>query len=85
MNSITIWLTDPEADNYPFSHKIGERLRSPAKNIEGIVRNAKCAGTEDGKSVWITYYIEPDNGKIIQLPSADLEKVGQPIQQRFFK
>ena len=37
--------------------------------------------TEDGKSAWITYYLETDTGEIIQRPSADLEKVGQPIQR----
>jgi hypothetical protein len=70
MKPVTKWLTDPNAENYPFPHQIGEWLRSPAKNIEGTVRSAKYAGTEDGESVWITYYIETDNSEIIQLPPA---------------
>jgi len=48
MKSVTKWLTDPEADNYPFFHPIGERLKSPAKNLEGIHRNAKYAATPKG-------------------------------------
>jgi hypothetical protein len=69
------------ADDYPLPHKIGEGLISQAKNLEGIVRNTKYAGTKEGESVWITYYIETDTGEIIQRPSAELEKAGQPIQR----
>jgi hypothetical protein len=43
MNSITKWLTDPDAANYPFPYQIGDRLKSPAKNIQGIIKNAKYA------------------------------------------
>jgi hypothetical protein len=68
-------------DDYPFHHKIGERLISPTKNLEGIVRNTKYAGTEEGESAWIPCYIETDTGEIIQRPSAELEKVGQLIQR----
>ena len=68
MKTITIWLTDPDADDFPFLHKIGERLRSPAKDLEGIVRNAKYSGTQKGDAVWIMYYLATDTGEIIQLP-----------------
>jgi hypothetical protein len=70
MESVTKSPTDPDPDNYPFPHQIGERLRSPAKTLEGIVRNAKYADTEGGKSAWFTYYLETDTSEIIQLPSA---------------
>ena len=63
MKPLTKWLTDPDADDYPFPHKIGERLRSPDKDLEGIVSNAKYAGAEDGELTWINYYIETDTGE----------------------
>jgi len=85
MESVTKWLTDPDADKYPFPHNIGERLRSPAKNLEGIVRNPKYSGTKNGDAAWIMYYLVTDTGEIIQLPAHELEKVGQPIQQPLFK
>jgi hypothetical protein len=71
------------AGDYPFPHKIGERLRSPAKNLEGNVSKAKYAGTEGGESAWIAYYIETDTGETIQRPSAELEKVGQRYKDHF--
>ena len=74
MKSVTEWLTDPDADHDPFPHQIGERLRSPAKNLDGIARKGKYAGTEDGESAWTTYYTETGNGQIIQLPPHELEK-----------
>ena len=36
MNSITKWLTDPDAADYPFPYQIGDRLRSTTKNIQII-------------------------------------------------
>ena len=56
MNSITKWLTDPDADDYPFPHKINGRLRSLDKDIEGIVRNAKYSGTQNSDVASITAY-----------------------------
>ena len=41
MNSITKWLTDPDAADYPFPYQIDDRLRSTTKNIQRIIRNAK--------------------------------------------
>ena len=85
MESVTIFLTDPDAANYPFPYQIGDRLKSPTKNIQGTVRNAKYAGPKqpgpawlayylnDG-IFWITYYLETDKGQITQLPLNDLEK-----------
>ena len=64
MKSVTEWLTDPDADHDPFPHQIGERLRSPAKNLDGIARKGKYAGTEDGESAWTTYYIETERGGV---------------------
>ena len=86
MNSITKWLTDPDAANYPFPYQIDDRLKSPTKNIQGTVRNAKYAGTEqpgpcwlacylnDG-IFWITYYLETDKGQITQLPQTEFEEI----------
>jgi hypothetical protein len=76
MNSITKWLTDPDAADYPFPYQIGDRLRSLTKNIQGTVRNAKYAGPEQPNPSWITYYIETDNGQITQIPLTELKKIG---------
>ena len=84
MKTISKWLTDPDADDYPFPHKIGERLRSPDKDLKGIVRNAKYSGTKKGDAAWIMYYLATDTGEIIQQPAHELEKVGQPIQRLLF-
>jgi len=84
MKPLTKWLTDPDADDFPFPHKIGERLRSPAKNIEGIVRNAFYTGFKRVENYWITYYLQTDTGEILQLPWHELEKAGQPIQLDLF-
>ena len=86
MNSITKWLTAPDAADYPFPYQIGDRLRSTTKNIQGTVRNAKYAGPKQpGPSwlayylnngpFWITYYLETDNGQLAQLPLNELEKI----------
>ena len=77
MNSITKWLTDPDAADYPFPYQIGDRLRSPTQNIQGTVRNAKYAGPEyvGPLPYWITYYIETDNGQIAQIPLTELEEI----------
>ena len=80
METITKWLTDSDADDYPFPHKINERLRSQEKGLEGIVRNAKYSGTKKGDAAWITYYLATDTGEIIHIPAHEFEKVGQPIQ-----
>ena len=85
METITKWLTDPDADDYPFPHNIGERLRSQDRDLEGIVRNAKYSSTKKGDDARITYYLATDTGEIIQLPAHELEKVGQPIQQPLLK
>ena len=76
MNSITKWLTDPDAADYPFPYKIGDRLRSTTKNIQGTVRNAKYAAHEKYGPAWIMYYLETDNGQLAQLPIDELEKIG---------
>ena len=52
MNSITKWLTAPDAADYPFPYQIGDRLRSTTKNIQGTVRNAKYAATEIDGLAW---------------------------------
>ncbi len=52
MNSITKWLTDPDAADYPFPYQIGDRLRSPTQNIQGTVRNANYAALEQGGPAW---------------------------------
>ena len=75
MESITKWLTYPDAAKYPFPFQIGDRVRSTTKNIQGTVKNAKYAGPEQAGSFWIAYYIETDNGQIIQLPLNKLENV----------
>jgi hypothetical protein len=72
--SKTIWLTDPEAGRYPFPYGIGERLKAPARKAEGIVRNAKYSGPEHGGPCWILYYIETDEGDVLKIPLADLER-----------
>ncbi|MCB2169321.1 MAG: hypothetical protein KQI78_16820 [Deltaproteobacteria bacterium] len=76
MISITKWLTDRDAADYPFPYQIGDRLRSPTKNIQGTVRNAKYAGPEyvGPFPYWITYYLETENGQIVKLPASELEK-----------
>ena len=77
MDSITKWLTYPDATQYPFPFQIGDRVRSTTKNIQGTVKNAKYAGTDqDNGPFWITYYIETDTGQITQLPLNELEKIG---------
>ena len=76
MNSITKWLTDPDAADYPFPYQIGDRLRSPTQNIQGTVRNAKYAAPYLNGPSWIMYYLETDNGQLAQLPQNELEKVG---------
>ena len=75
MNSITKWLTAPDAADYPFPYQIGDRLKSPTKNIQGTVRNAKYAATEKDGPAWIMYYLETDNGQLAQLPLNELEKI----------
>ena len=75
MISITKWLTDRDAADYPFPYQIGDRLRSPTKNIQGTVRNAKYAGTEQDGPARIMYYLETDNGQITQLPLTELEEI----------
>ena len=72
MNLITKWLTDPNAADYPFPYQIGDRLRSTTKNIQGTVRNAKYAVTEQGGPSWVSYYLETDNGEIIKIPQIGL-------------
>ena len=64
METVTKWLTEADADDYPFPHKIGERLRSPDKYLEGIVRNAKYSGYDKAEPYWITYYLATDSGEI---------------------
>ena len=76
MNSITKWLTDPDAADYPFPYQIRDRLRSTTRNIQGTVRNAKFSATDQGGPAWIMYYLETDNGKLAQLPLNELEKAG---------
>jgi hypothetical protein len=41
MEPATIFLTDPDAADYPFPYQIGDRLKSPAKDIQGTVRKPK--------------------------------------------
>ena len=78
MNSITKWLTAPDAANYPFPYQISDRLKSPTKNIQGTVRNAKYAGPEHVGPLpyWMTYCIETDNGRITKFPQTELEEIG---------
>ena len=77
MNSITKWLTDPDATNYPFPYQIGDRLKSTTKNIQGTVRNAKYAGPEyvGPLPYWITYYLALNNGEIVIIPLNELQKI----------
>ena len=84
MKTITKWLTGLDADDYPFPHKIGEQLRSPEEDLEGIVRNAKYSGYDQVEAYSIIYYLATDTGKILQLPAHELEIVGQPIQHPLF-
>jgi len=58
MNSITKWLTDPDAVNYPLSYQIGARLKSPIKNIQGTVRKTKYAGPTSRGPSWLAYYLK---------------------------
>jgi hypothetical protein len=88
MNSITKWLTGPDAANYPFPYQFGDRLKSPTKNIQGTVRNAKYAGPKQPGPAWLTYYLndgiftyylETDNGQITKIPLTELWEIGVDI------
>mgnify|MGYP000734199838 CR=1 FL=1 len=84
MESVTKFLTDPDAADYPFPYQIGDRLKSSTKKIQGTVRNATYGGPKqpgpawlayylnDG-IFWITYYVETEKGEIAQLPLTELE------------
>jgi hypothetical protein len=87
MESVKKWLSDPDAAKNPFPYQIGDRLKSPTKNIQGKARNAKYAGPKQPGPDWlayylndgifrITYYLETDNGQITQLPLSELEEIG---------
>jgi len=41
MHSITKWLTDPGAEDFPFPYQFGGRLRSTTQSIQGTFRNAQ--------------------------------------------
>jgi hypothetical protein len=71
MKPITKWLIGPDAAEYPFPYQICDRLRRTTQLIQGTFRNAKYAATEQGGPFWITFYLEPDNGKITQIPLND--------------
>lgn len=77
MKEITVFLTDQCAyAGYPFLHLIGERVRSRADDLEGIVKNAKYVGAElPGGSYEVTYDIQTDDGDIVHIPLIALEKV----------
>ena len=75
LKSISKWLTDPDAANYPFPYQIGDRLKSPTKNIQGTVRKAKYAGTEQDGPFCIIYYLETDISQITQIPQTELEEI----------
>lgn len=65
MDSTTKWLTNPDAADYPSPYQIGNQLKSPTKNIQGPVRNAKYVGPKSKAApTWITYYLETENGQI---------------------
>jgi len=70
-------MTDPDAADYPFPYQIGDRLKSPTKNIQGTVRNAQYAGPKyfGPLPCWITYYLETDNGQITKIPQSELEEI----------
>ena len=76
MKPFSIPITSPDATKYDFPYRMGERLRSKLHGFEGIVVNAIYAGLEGSEFHFITYYLETDNGEIIQRPATDLERVG---------
>jgi hypothetical protein len=57
MNSITKWLTDQDATDYPFPYQIGDRLKSPIKGIQRTVRNDIYAGPKQPGPFWLAYYL----------------------------
>ena len=75
MKSVTVWLSEKDAYKYPFPHKIGDRVRSQPDGLEGIVKDAKYEGPEDGGPASVIYRIQTDNGLIIDIPILELEKV----------
>ena len=77
MKEITIWLNESNSIvNYPFIHKIGERVKSNIDGREGVVTNAQFVGADSpGGAYKITYYIKTENGEELELPMIELEKV----------
>lgn len=77
MKSFSITLIEPDAAQYHFPYRMGERLRSKLHRVEGTVVNATYAGIENSEFHFITYYLETDSEEIIQRPATDLERVGK--------
>lgn len=75
MNEVVVWLNEKDAHKYPFPYQLGDRVKSPPDGIEGIVTNAKYTGTEEGGAFSITYHIQADNGKMFEIPLAELDKI----------
>ena len=74
MDFVTVFLTDPDAHKYPFPYRIGDRLRSISKNIEGRVVNAKYSGLEFELG-YILYYLETDEGELYKIQIDDLRSI----------